>query len=136
MSKRAFHTFKILPRNGRIAWLRRSRPCLAEPPAESPSTRNNSVSAGSSLVQSASLPGNAGPDVSFLRTTFLAERMRRAALPMQCWASNSASSVCSLSHRLKLSLTTPEIKAAASREDNRSLVCPENWGSCSLTEST
>ena len=38
-SKRAFSTFRILPRSGRIAWMRRSRPCFAEPPALSPSTR-------------------------------------------------------------------------------------------------
>ena len=29
MSSRAFSTFRILPRSGRIAWKRRSRPCLA-----------------------------------------------------------------------------------------------------------
>jgi topoisomerase-4 subunit B len=34
---------------------------LAEPPAESPSTRNSSERAGSSPEQSASLPGSAGP---------------------------------------------------------------------------
>ena len=39
LSKRAFSTLRILPFNGRIAWVRRLRPCLAEPPAESPSTR-------------------------------------------------------------------------------------------------
>ena len=38
-SRRAFSTFRILPRSGRIAWNLRSRPCLALPPAESPSTR-------------------------------------------------------------------------------------------------
>ena len=38
LSKRAFSTLRILPLSGRIAWKRRSRPCLAEPPAESPST--------------------------------------------------------------------------------------------------
>jgi len=32
-------TLMILPRSGRIAWNSRLRPCLAEPPAESPSTR-------------------------------------------------------------------------------------------------
>ena len=42
LSSRARSTFRILPRSGRIAWKRRSRPCLAEPPAESPSTRNSS----------------------------------------------------------------------------------------------
>ncbi len=31
-SSRARSTFRILPRSGRIAWKRRSRPCLAEPP--------------------------------------------------------------------------------------------------------
>ena len=38
LSRRAFSTLSSLPRSGRIAWKRRSRPCLAEPPAESPST--------------------------------------------------------------------------------------------------
>ena len=32
----AFSVLITLPRNGRIAWNLRSRPCLAEPPAESP----------------------------------------------------------------------------------------------------
>ena len=36
--QRAFSTFMSFPRIGRMAWNRRSRPCLAEPPAESPST--------------------------------------------------------------------------------------------------
>ena len=38
LSRRAFSTLIILPLNGKIAWKWRSRPCLAEPPAESPST--------------------------------------------------------------------------------------------------
>ena len=38
LSSRAFSTLISLPRMGRMAWVRRSRPCLAEPPAESPST--------------------------------------------------------------------------------------------------
>ena len=37
-SIRAFSTFRILPRIGRMAWNSGSRPPLAEPPAESPST--------------------------------------------------------------------------------------------------
>ena len=36
LSKRARSTLRILPRSGRIAWFSRERPCLAEPPAESP----------------------------------------------------------------------------------------------------
>ena len=43
LSKRARSTFRILPRSGRIAWLARLRACLAEPPAESPSTMNSSL---------------------------------------------------------------------------------------------
>src|ERR1041385_3800338 len=46
LSIRAFWTLRILPRSGRIAWLLRSRACFAEPPAESPSTRNTSHSCG------------------------------------------------------------------------------------------
>jgi hypothetical protein len=38
LSKRAFSTFRILPLIGRMAWNRRSRPCFADPPADSPST--------------------------------------------------------------------------------------------------
>ena len=32
LSRRAFSTLSSLPRSGRMAWKRRSRPCLAEPP--------------------------------------------------------------------------------------------------------
>ena len=39
----ALSVFNTLPRNGRIAWKRLSLPCFAEPPAESPSTRYNSL---------------------------------------------------------------------------------------------
>ena len=38
--------FRILPRSGMIAWNSRSRACFAEPPAESPSTRNSSAQLG------------------------------------------------------------------------------------------
>ena len=37
---------RILPRSGITAWNSRSRACFAEPPAESPSTRNSSPRAG------------------------------------------------------------------------------------------
>ena len=55
---RFFSQLMILPRSGRIAWKVRSRPILAEPPAESPSTMKSSASSGSRIVQSASLPGS------------------------------------------------------------------------------
>ena len=38
LSARAFSTLSILPHRGRMAWKRLSRPWVAEPPAESPST--------------------------------------------------------------------------------------------------
>ena len=59
LSSEAFSTFRILPLSGRIAWYLRSRPILAEPPAESPSTRYSSHSSGFVDWQSASFPGSA-----------------------------------------------------------------------------
>ena len=54
-----FSTFRILPRSGRIAWNFRSRPCFADPPADSPSTMKISLaSRGSRSWQSASFPGS------------------------------------------------------------------------------
>src|SRR6476620_10757707 len=55
---RFFSLLMIFPRRGRIAWYVRSRPVLAEPPAESPSTMYSSAAAGSRIEQSASLPGS------------------------------------------------------------------------------
>ena len=57
LSIRFFSTLMIFPNSGSTAWVERSRACFAEPPAESPSTMNSSVSVGSRTVQSASLPG-------------------------------------------------------------------------------
>src|ERR1039457_6803045 len=84
-SRRAFSTLINLPRMGRIAWNFRSRPCFAEPPAESPSTMNNSVFAGSRSEQSASLPGKPPPVSAPLRTVSralrAASRARAASRP-------------------------------------------------------
>ena len=55
---RFFSELMIFPRRGKIACVMRSRACFAEPPAESPSTMKSSASAGSLIVQSASLPGD------------------------------------------------------------------------------
>ena len=49
--------FRIFPRSGSTAWVLLLRPCLAEPPAESPSTMNSSDSSRSVDLQSASFPG-------------------------------------------------------------------------------
>src|SRR3546814_5263574 len=75
-SKRARSTLRILPRSGSTAWFLRFRPCLAEPPAESPSTMHSSLSAGSFSWESASLPGR--PARSEEHTSELQSLMRRS----------------------------------------------------------
>src|SRR5215813_12914849 len=77
LSKRAFSTFRILRFNGRMACVRRSRPCFAEPPAESPSTMKISHSAGSFSWQSASFPGRPATSSAPLRRVI--SRALRAA---------------------------------------------------------
>ena len=52
---------------GRIAWNFRSRPCLAEPPALSPSTMKISQNFGSRSWQSASFPGRSAVSSAPLR---------------------------------------------------------------------
>ena len=53
-----------LPRNGKMAWNLRSRPCLADPPAESPSTRKSSFLAGFFDCAGVNFPDNS--PLSFL----------------------------------------------------------------------
>jgi hypothetical protein len=69
LSAVALATLRILPRIGRIAWVLRSRACLALPPALSPSTMNSSVSPLPSPEQSVSLSGSRSflPLVAVLR---------------------------------------------------------------------
>src|SRR5919201_295829 len=67
LSGRTRSTLRILPRSGSTAWYSRARPCLAEPPAESPSTMNSSDLAGSFSWQSASLPGSEATSSTPLR---------------------------------------------------------------------
>ena len=128
--------FRILPRSGMTAWNSRSRACFALPPAESPSTRNSSARVTSPPLQSASLPGSAGPVVTFFRATFFAAAVRCCALRIASSAMRSPSAVCWFSQSEKASRATPEMNAAACREDRRSFVCPENCGSRSFAEST
>ena len=75
LSSLALATLIPLPRSGKIACVLRSRPCLAVPPAESPSTRNTSEKAGSRSEQSANLPGIEAPSSTpFRRMTSRAFR--------------------------------------------------------------
>ena len=58
LSRRAFSTFRILPRSGRIAWERAvAAPAWREPPAESPSTMKSSRERGILLLAVGELPG-------------------------------------------------------------------------------
>ena len=129
---RAFSTFRILPRSGSTAWKRRSRPCLALPPAESPSTMNSSHRAGSRSWQSASLPGSAMPSKAPLRTTrsraFCAATRARAASNVFSMM-RRASEGCSCRNVLSFSLTTDCTCPATSLLPSRCFVCPSNWGS-------
>ena len=56
--------------------MRRSRACLAEPPAESPSTMKSSVSSREAELQSASLPGRRSLRVAVLRAISFSRRRR------------------------------------------------------------
>ena len=138
-SKRAFSTFKILPFRGKMAWNLRSRPCLAEPPAESPSTKYNSDNAGSFSWQSASLPGKPKPSITPLRRVIsralrAASRARAAStiLLQMILASLGFSSKKSRNACDNTSFTT----GAISLDTNLSLVCDENLGSGNFTDNT
>ena len=133
LSKRARSTFRILPFSGRIAWVRRSRPCLAEPPAESPSTMNSSDFAGSFSWQSASLPGRPAMSSAPLRRVIsralrAASRARAASMILLTMALACAGLLeqefAELLARDRDS-TTP----FTSDETSLSLVCDENFGS-------
>ena len=87
-------------------------------------------------MQSASLPGSAGPEVTFLRVTCFSVFRRALARSMASWAMRSPTSTFWFSHRLKASCTAFSTKPAAWREDRRSLVWPENCGSVIFMLST
>ena len=136
LSRRAFSTFRILPRSGRIAWKRRSRPCLAEPPAESPSTRYSSLRAGSRSWQSASLPGSDMPSSAPLRMTRsralrAASRARAAVRHFSMIRRPSAG--FSSRYWPRLSATAVWTWPLTSALPSLALVWPSNCGSVSLT---
>src|SRR5881409_63760 len=139
LSIRAFCTLRILPRSGRIAWKLRSRPCLAEPPAESPSTRYSSVSLGSVTLQSASLPGSNPPSRPLrLRTSSRALRAAsRARAALTAFAMMVRATLGLLSKNPpRASLTTLLTIPSTSELPSLVLVCPSNCGSFTLTCST
>ncbi len=137
LSIRFFSTLMILPRRGSTACVLRSRPCLAEPPAESPSTTNSSASAGSRTEQSASLPGSvefSSADLRRVRSRALraASRARAAStdLRMTLLASDGFSSKNSARPRFTACCTKPSIGGLPSLV----LVWPSNCGSWIFTE--
>src|SRR6185312_12794561 len=137
LSKRAFSTLRILPFSGSTAWVLRLRPCLAEPPAESPSNRNSSHSAGSFSWQSASLPGRPAMSSAPLRRVIsralrAASRARAASTTLEAIA--LASFGCSSRNSPSFSLTACSTAVLTSEETSLSLVCEENFGSGTLTD--
>ena len=84
LSRRAFSTLSTFPRSGSTAWIIRSRPCFAEPPALSPSTMNSSDFEGSRSEQSASFPGrfplSSAPFLRVRSRAFRAASRARAAI--------------------------------------------------------
>ena len=135
---RDFSTLRILPRSGRTACVERSRPCLAEPPAESPSTMKISEISGSLTMQSASLPGRPMPPMADLRAVSralrAAARAREAstALRMTALASFGFSSRNSAS----FAFTTDSTKPCMPGLPSLVFVWPSNCGSVSLAEMT
>ncbi len=73
----------ILPLRGKTAWYSLFLPCFADPPAESPSTINNSVPSCFEIWQSASFPGKPvssnAPFLLTLSLAFLATSLATAA---------------------------------------------------------
>ena len=128
---------RILPRNGRIAWVARSRACLAEPPAESPSTMKISEPAVPAAEQSASLPGRRSFRVALLRATSFSWRRRRRSSArsitqsssLLAWAGEAASQWS------KASRTAVSTMRCASTVASLSLVWPWNSGSRMNTDS-
>ena len=90
----------------------RSRACFADPPALSPSTRNSSLSAGSVLVQSASLPGRFRRwlTADLRRTAAAADRLAWRALAawMIRWTTAWAWVGWALSQPSRAGLTAPD----------------------------
>ena len=139
LSKRAFSTLSTLPRNGKIAWNLRSRPCLAEPPAESPSTIYSSHNAGSFSWQSASLPGRPAPSNTLLRRVIsralrAASRARAASTTL---AHSAFASVGFSNNQVsRVRATASSTAGRTSLDTNLSFVWLLNFGSGTFTDKT
>jgi hypothetical protein len=116
------------------------RPCLAEPPAESPSTRNSSDLAGSrSWSNRQACPGSDATSERALapgQFTGLACRFPRRGRFDHLADKNLvfAGAGFSSSHSLKVELIRFSTTGRTSEETSLSLVCEENFGSGTLTD--
>ena len=90
-SRPALATLRILPRSGRIAWVARSRACLAEPPAEVAFDDEEFGASRGVCVQSASLPGRRSLRVAVLRATSFSWRRRSRSSARSITQSSSLS---------------------------------------------
>ena len=118
-----------------MAWYWRLRPCLAEPPAESPSTMKSSQLAASLSLQSANLPGKPPPAIGLLRCTLsraLRAATRAVAAKMTLSTMSLASCGCSSRYMVRASPTACCTAPATSLFPSLVLVCPSNCGSATL----
>lgn len=100
----ACSVLRIFPLSGKIAWKLLSRPCLALPHAESPSTMYISVPSIFFWAQSANFPGKTHPaKIFFLKTVSLANFAANLALAANSTFSNilSNSSSCWMKYSLR-----------------------------------
>ena len=118
--------FSTLPRSGSTACVSLSRASFAEPPAESPSTRNSSFRVTSPEAQSTSLPGSVAMPEDFFLSTFLPLESRASACSIASSTIFAPSSGCSPSHSSKASRTHISSSLAAWRVVSFSFVWPWN----------
>ena len=121
-----------------MAWYLRSRPPLAEPPADSPSTMNSSHRAGSRSWQSASFPGRPPESMADLRrvsSRALRAASRARAASMHLPTMRRATVVCLSKYsprRSLMSCSTGPLMSLLSFP----LVWPSNCGCGNFTETT
>ena len=117
----------------------RSRPCFAEPPAESPSTMKISASDGSFTEQSASLPGSvvfSSADLRRVRSRALRAAKRACAAETALRMIAIASCGFSSRNSPSFSHTTERTKPSMPGLPSLVFVWPSNCGSASFTEMT
>ena len=139
LSRRARSTFRIFPRIGRMACVRGSRASTAVPPAESPSTMNSSLSAGSPLPQSFNLSGMPAPESAVLRRMALRAffaAIRACAAATAFFTTRLASVGFSWNHSSNLVLVSFWTNERIETLPSFALVCPSNWGSRNFTDTT